>query len=502
MYQGYDVTQSRMMNRNNHYQDMGAPPYYGIPPMNMPPPNKDSMSFKINKDAANVPSHLSSPYRKNNYNKNNFYNNKSPENWNTDINSLQQNNLPPNNVLQNNIPPNNIPLNGWNNYRNRNNYIDYQARNPQFISTPPPSSQPFIPTNNPGQFNQYGASNSRSNNNFYNTGTKQQINKNNIKNNFGGKTNNYGYNGNPNNRNNQQINTFPTNVGIFNANEDSYWKNPNDEILKKQKDDGTSIWGDPSKRISCSIKRWIIPSIPDLVEGSASSDKKEGKCKIIVATGWGDENECKDSNKDFYKKSSEDTSSRDENHWSPDNCNVFDNQDSSDWNIPSNFSNANNDYNSQELLKIAVSKNLINRNLLNRIFDPQSTVIYNHLLSLISQVCAMEEKLDNIRRYEMPQNNYEHSQTHNSLIIKVAKIKNEISALSENLSNRAFGNNLINNPHKDINLAAFTDDYSLENGTTSNYQFDSATAAVSRSLANLDISGDTTDHLFHNDIWK
>uniref|UniRef100_A0A0K0EVH1 YTH domain-containing protein n=1 Tax=Strongyloides venezuelensis TaxID=75913 RepID=A0A0K0EVH1_STRVS len=646
MYQAYDGSQNQYQNtidpamrnrsnfinvpnnnRNIQYQqsDMNNPYNYSFlnnpPPMNgsmminqcpqsLPPNTKDNsnMQFTINKGAANVPSHLSSPYRrqdnknnsgyssggKNNKNSSSSTNTaKSPlnDNWNMDFNNSQGNwnphiNIPIGGINQQSNwedVSRSLPQN-TNNYRNnsRNNFHDMSIpqntntsysqqrsdiRNVKFPNMNQPQSNQNIPVisgndMNSGQYNpqlnQYGASLSRSNsNNYFNNSTvpmntsapKQGMGSKSTKS-YGGRVN-YNYNNNQNSNRNivTQNNLFPGKVGMFNVTEDSYWKNPNEENMRKQKDNGTSIWGNPDKQNTLPIKRWAMANIPDLVEGNDPSDTSSPpnpSCKVIVAVGWGD------FDRKDEKKIPKDTCkvvddgnlyNRDENRWSPgsgkgSNFETFGSSHGSDWNLSGNPNNIYTDMirgfqgnnmpnpsdnhslssTTQELLKLAVSKNLINRNLLPKFYDPQSSVLLNNLLSLISQAVMLDDKLESIRRLEMgPTNDYEMKQRHNALIVEIAKIKNEIVMVSENLNNRTFGNtlsvngnlppnHLINNVHKDINLAAFTDEYLFENiSSTPNFHFDSATAAVSRSLANLDISGngdETSDHLFHSDVWK
>uniref|UniRef100_A0A0K0E623 GW182 middle domain-containing protein n=1 Tax=Strongyloides stercoralis TaxID=6248 RepID=A0A0K0E623_STRER len=635
MYQTFDVTQNQYQNnidprnrsnfinipnnnRNIQYQqsDMNNPYNYSYinnpPPMNgslminqCPPHlqqnNKDNgnMQFTINKGAANVPSHLSSPYRRQDTKNNSGYTNKnknssttkSPINdsWNLDYNTSQGGwnshmgvSMGGINQSNNWEDLNRLPPQNTNNYRNnnRNNFHELNVQSNTNLPFPqqrndirnikfptinqPPNNQNIscISSNdiNSGQFNpqlnQYGVPVSRSNNNFYNNSpapttnatSKQNVGSKNNKN-FGGRIN-YNYNNNQNSNRNiiPQNNTLPGKVGMFNVTEDSFWKNPNEESIKKQKDNGTSIWGDPEKNNSLPIRRWGIPNIPDLVESNTTiydnKNTNNSSCKIIVATGWGDiekKDNLKKNQKDLNKITDEGSLyNRDENHWSPGSgkestFEAFNNNPNSEWNLPgntnlysdmmrgfqgNNVSTPSDEYSlsssSQELLKIAVSKNIISKNILTKFYDPQSSVLLNSLLSLISQAVMLDDKLGSIRRNNMDQNDFEQKQRYNIMIVEIAKIKNEIETLSENLTNRAFGNTisvnsnlpsnyLVTNVHKDINFAAFTDEYLFENiSSTTNFHFDSATAAVSRSLANLDISGngETSDHLLHSDVWK
>uniref|UniRef100_A0A0N4ZE52 Protein Gawky n=1 Tax=Parastrongyloides trichosuri TaxID=131310 RepID=A0A0N4ZE52_PARTI len=357
--------------------------------------------------------------------------------------------------------------------------------------------------------------------------------------------------GNASNHSNIQTPTeTPSNV--FNATEDSYWRDPNGEMKKWQRDTGTAVWGDPEENNNSSIKRWMIPTIPDLLESDhiLPGLEKENGVKVVVARGWGDENQS-GMNSPQVKSNTSVASplyNKNDNRWSPDSgkgnrLGMYGSGDDSDWEVEKSAHSfgfnkqqghdlhSNNDHTvptgqpSQDLIKIALSKKYIDHNMLNRQMDQQYNKQLNNLFALIQQACFLESQLDNFRRVnessfaanENPEVQSETKKSHNALIVEVARVKTEISSLRDSLKNQISGmpspsncelppGSLLHSIKSEYNFSSANDDYLHDTLTTTNATFgmDSASAAVNRALANLDISGNETQsgNILASTVWN
>uniref|UniRef100_A0A7E4VKX6 Protein Gawky n=1 Tax=Panagrellus redivivus TaxID=6233 RepID=A0A7E4VKX6_PANRE len=69
-------------------------------------------------------------------------------------------------------------------------------------------------------------------------------------------------------------------------NDDSMWQDPNGDLRKWQRDTGTALWGDPAKQNSSEIRRWIQPPNDEDAENLHHPDPlREGKDEL--ESGWG-----------------------------------------------------------------------------------------------------------------------------------------------------------------------------------------------------------------------
>uniref|UniRef100_A0A0K0FVW4 Protein Gawky n=1 Tax=Strongyloides venezuelensis TaxID=75913 RepID=A0A0K0FVW4_STRVS len=340
-----------------------------------------------------------------------------------------------------------------------------------------------------------------------------------------------------NTTNHSNIQTPTENPGnVFSNAEDSYWRDPNGEMKKWQRDTGTAAWGDPEENNNSTIKRWMIPSIPDLLESDhmISGIEKENGVKIVIARGWGDENHSGMNSPQIKSNTSVASPlyNKNENRWSPDSgkgnrLGIYGSGDGSDWEADKNahpFSglvkganemvsrddHLQNTPPSPDLIKLALSKKYIDNSMLNRQGDPQYTKQLNLLLGYVQQASFLENQLDNFRRAnensfaanDNPEIQNEAKKNHNALIVEVARVKNEIVSLRDMLKNRLSGmpspsncelppGSLLHSIKSDYNFTTANDDFLHDTLTTTNagYGMDSASAAVNRALANLDISG-------------
>uniref|UniRef100_A0A0N5BIS9 Protein Gawky n=1 Tax=Strongyloides papillosus TaxID=174720 RepID=A0A0N5BIS9_STREA len=355
-----------------------------------------------------------------------------------------------------------------------------------------------------------------------------------------------------NTTNHSNIQTPTENPGnVFSNAEDSYWRDPNGEMKKWQRDTGTAAWGDPEENNNSTIKRWMIPSIPDLLEGDhmISGIEKENGVKIVIARGWGDENHSGMNSPQIKSNTSVASPlyNKNENRWSPDSgkgnrLGIYGSGDGSDWEADKNahpFSglvkgandmvsrddHLQNTPPSPDLIKLALSKKYIDNSMLNRQGDPQYTKQLNLLLGYVQQASFLENQLDNFRRAnensfaanDNPEIQNEAKKNHNALIVEVARVKNEIVSLRDMLKNRLSGmpspsncelppGSLLHSIKSDYNFTTTNDDFLHDTLTTTNagYGMDSASAAVNRALANLDISGsdNQSGNILASTVWN
>uniref|UniRef100_A0AC35U1V7 Protein Gawky n=1 Tax=Rhabditophanes sp. KR3021 TaxID=114890 RepID=A0AC35U1V7_9BILA len=183
----------------------------------------------------------------------------------------------------------------WNNQNMNSQYVNHRLPlNPPDMPMQRQSNNQQPPMNNPshGPLSTMNVNNTRNMNSpMENRSLKHDATTNNVP---------VSLNNNPiqqHNNANTGAPVEPAGGNVFaQATEDSYWRDPNSDIKKFQRDTGTGVWGDPENINAKPIQRWGVKLLPDLVDtDDINQVEKENGVKYIVARGWGEEVTCSSS---------------------------------------------------------------------------------------------------------------------------------------------------------------------------------------------------------------